>query len=71
MEISDSPQVGATQASIYVYVPEVDAAYQRALQAGDSSIAEPEDEPYSERSAGVKDSFGNIWWISTFKHSVD
>src|SRR5258705_5452981 len=49
----------------------VDAAYQRALQAGGSSIAEPEDKPYSERSAGVKDSFGNIWWISTFKNSVD
>ena len=47
------------------------AAYQRALQAGGSSIAEPEDKPYSERSAGVKDSFGNILWISTFKNSVD
>ena len=71
MEISDSPQAEATLASIYVYVPDVNAAYQRALQAGGSSIAEPEDKPYSERSAGVKDSFGNIWWISTFKNSVD
>lgn len=55
----------ATQASVYVYVPDVDVAYQRALEAGAASLAEPEDKPYHERGAGVKDSFGNTWWIAT------
>jgi hypothetical protein len=39
----------------------------RALECGATSLAEPEDKPYDERSAGVRDTFGNTWWISTFK----
>ena len=57
----------ATVASIYVYVPDVDAAYGRALEKGARSMAAPEEKPYEERAAGVRDSFGNTWWISTFK----
>ena len=52
--------------SIYVYVPDVDAAYARALQAGAKSLAAPEDKPYQERQAGLTDGFGNTWWISTY-----
>jgi len=55
----------ATPASVYVYVPDVDAAYQRALHLGAISLAEPADKPYLDRNAGVKDSFGNTWWIGT------
>jgi PhnB protein len=55
-----------TYSSVYVYVDDVDATYQRALQAGAISVAEPADKPYQERNAGVKDTFGNIWWIATY-----
>jgi len=58
----------ATQASIYVYVEDVDDAYRRAIEFGATSLEAPEDKPYQERSAGVKDSFGNTWWIATYKH---
>ncbi|HKT40246.1 MAG TPA: VOC family protein [Ktedonobacterales bacterium] len=54
-----------TRGSVYVYVPDVDAAYQRALHLGATSLAEPADKPYLDRNAGVKDSFGNTWWIGT------
>jgi PhnB protein len=47
----------------YLYVPDVDAAYGRALQAGGTSIAEPKDQPYGERSGAVKDPFGNQWYM--------
>jgi PhnB protein len=66
MEVSDPPHPGGKPASIYVYIDDVDAAYQRALAAGATSVAAPEDKPYQERAAGVKDSFGNTWWIATF-----
>ena len=66
MELSDPPHPGGKPASIYVYVDDVDAAYNRALAAGATSIAAPEDKPYQERSAGVKDSFGNIWYLATY-----
>ena len=49
----------------YLYVPDCDAVYQRALQAGATSIAEPVDHPYGDRSGGVKDVFGNQWYIAT------
>lgn len=59
--------VDATRASVYVYVEDVDAAYKKALECGATAIKEPEDKPYDERAAGVKDSFGNTWWISTYR----
>jgi PhnB protein len=67
LELMPEPPATATRASIYVYVPNVDDAYQRALEKGATSVQAPQDKPYSERQAGVKDSFGNIWWMSTYK----
>src|SRR5215469_17944878 len=57
LELGELP-AEATHSSVYVYVPDVDAAYQRALQAGATSLAEPEDKPYLDRGAGVRDSSG-------------
>lgn len=56
----------ATRASIYVYLEDVAAAYPRALLAAGTSLGEAENEPYPERAAGVKDTFGNSGWISTY-----
>lgn len=52
--------------SIYVYVPDVDATYELALENGAVSIATPEEKPYGERQAGFRDATGNTWWIATF-----
>jgi uncharacterized glyoxalase superfamily protein PhnB len=49
----------------YVYVPDCDAVYGRALAAGATSISEPTDHPYGDRSGGVQDAFGNQWYIAT------
>jgi PhnB protein len=66
LEASDSPVAGATVSSIYVYVPDVDQAFEKALEAGATSVGEPENKPYQERGAGVRDLFGNTWWIATY-----
>ena len=55
-----------TVASVYLYVPDVDVVYSRAIQAGATTISAPEDKPYDERQCGITDSFGNTWWISTY-----
>ncbi len=60
------PEGVGTRASIYVYVEDADAAYARALGNGATSISPPEDKPYGERAGGVRDSFGNVWYISTY-----
>ncbi len=57
------PVLGA----FHVYVRDCDAAYQRALQAGRTSLDEPRDQEYGERSASVVDSAGNYWYIATYK----
>jgi PhnB protein len=49
----------------YLYVPDCDALYHRALAAGATSISELQDHPYGDRSGGVKDAFGNQWYIAT------
>ena len=67
LEVGDPPHPGGTPASIYVYVEDVDAAYKRALEAGANAVGAPSDKPYQERSAGIKDSYGNIWYIATYK----
>ncbi len=51
--------------TLHLYVENTDALYERALRAGATSIAPPEDKPYGDRSAGVQDAFGNRWFIAT------
>jgi PhnB protein len=53
-----------TASVFYLYLSDVDAAYKRALQAGATSVSEPADQPYGDRNAGVKDPFGNTWYIA-------
>ena len=55
---------------LYLYVPDSDASYQRALQAGCTSLQEPKDEFYGDRTSGVKDPFGNLWWFGTHQEDV-
>lgn len=60
----------AMPASIYLYVPDCDALYARALQAGGTTRREPTNEFYGDRCAGVADPVGNIWWIATHIEDV-
>ncbi len=56
--------------SLYVYVPNTDETFKRAIDAGATSIMEPADQFYGDRSAGVSDPFGNFWWIGTHIEDV-
>ncbi len=54
-----------TLSGIHLYVDDCDTTYKRALQVGTTSVKEPGNQPYGDRSAGVKDRFGNHWSIAT------
>jgi uncharacterized glyoxalase superfamily protein PhnB len=56
--------------SIYLYVPNIDATYRQAVEAGAISLMEPADQFYGDRSAGVRDPFGNHWFIATHIEDV-
>jgi len=68
--ISDaSEHAKATTTMLYLYVGDVDATYQKALKAGGTSVMEPADQFYGDRSGCVKDPCGNQWWLG--KHIED
>ena len=60
----------ATPSTLYLYVPNVDATYQRAVKAGGKPIMEPTDMFYGDRSGGVKDPSDNSWFLATHKEDV-
>jgi PhnB protein len=53
--------------AFHVYVPDIDATYRRALAGGAESRQDPADQHWGERTAHVKDPWGNYWYIATFK----
>ena len=55
----------ALSSALYLWVPDVDATYARALDAGATSQSAPEDKPYGHRNAGVVDKNGITWWIAS------
>jgi PhnB protein len=57
-------------AFLYVYVEDIDAIYERAIQLGAESLEGPTEMPYGDRRAMVKDAWGNLWQIATHKDAV-
>jgi uncharacterized glyoxalase superfamily protein PhnB len=53
------------RANVYVYVPDVDATYRRALNAGATSVQEPIQKEDDDKRGGVLDPGGTTWWIAT------
>jgi uncharacterized glyoxalase superfamily protein PhnB len=53
------------RATLHLYVPDADATYKRALDAGAVSIQEPHNTDYGDRSSGIQDPAGNRWFIAT------
>ena len=50
---------------VHVYVPDVDATYQRARAAGAESVQAPVKKDDADKRGGVKDAGGTTWWIAT------
>jgi PhnB protein len=66
IEMGDSRgEIQPMPAALHLYVPDVDSVYRIALEAGATSIREPQDMFYGDREASVQDPFGNHWYIAT------
>lgn len=50
---------------VHVYVPDVDATYRSALDAGATSVQVPVRKGDEDRRGGVRDAGGTTWWIAT------
>ncbi len=56
-----------TSSFLYVYVPDVDAAFDRALSKGGTILEMPQEMPYGDRRAMIEDPWGNRWQIATHR----
>ena len=57
-------------AMLHVYVEDCDATFQRAIEVGATALREPADQFYGDRSAQVRDRFGNHWSLATHIEDV-
>jgi uncharacterized glyoxalase superfamily protein PhnB len=64
-----SPQ-GSTPVVLHLYVPDVDAAFARAVSAGAKVVMPLMDAFWGDRYGQVGDPFGHIWSIATHKKDV-
>src|SRR5689334_1683284 len=57
--------VGGTPVSLHLYVNDVDAVVERAVQSGATILRPPKDEFFGDRTATISDPFGHRWQIAT------
>jgi PhnB protein len=56
---------GGATGGLVVYVPDVDAAIERAAQAGAKVVQPPENQFWGDRMGTVEDPFGHKWMFGT------
>ena len=66
-----SPEsLGGSPISILLYVEDVDVVFSEALDAGAKVQRPVADQFYGDRTGGVTDPFGHVWYIATHKEDV-
>ena len=63
-------ELGGTSVSIMTYVEDTDAVYKQAIDAGATSLMEPDDMFWGDRLSSVQDPFGHSWTIATHIEDV-
>ncbi|MEU4366490.1 VOC family protein [Micromonospora chersina] len=64
------PDWPAMPSLLRVFVPDADAATERAVAAGARVVTAPATHAFGQRGGRVRDRFGNIWWISAVVEDV-
>ena len=57
--------LGGTPVMLHLYVPDTDAQYARAIEAGATAVMEPTDAFWGDRYAQIDDPFGHRWSLAT------
>src|SRR5438270_14005625 len=64
------PESGFKPMALHIYLDDVEGAYARALAAGATSTLPITDQAYGDREGGVKDRWGNAWYLATHQEDV-
>lgn len=71
MDIRGPRSIGGSPVTVSVYVEDVDAVFAKAIEAGATSLRDPEDQFYGDRSGQFLDPFGHRWSVATHVEDVD
>ncbi len=61
---------GSSPISLYLYVPDVDASFERAVGAGAVATMPVADMFWGDRCGNLKDPFGYTWMLATHKQDL-
>jgi len=62
--------LGGTTGGLFLYLPDVDAAFRRAVEAGCKVLMPVTDMFWGDRFGKLEDPFGNQWSLATHKEDV-
>jgi PhnB protein len=62
--------IGGTPVTISIYVDDVDAVFERAVNEGATALRAVEDRFYGDRSGQLEDPFGHKWSVATHVEDV-
>jgi len=62
--------LGGSSVSILLYLPDVDAAFERAVHAGGRALRPVKNQFYGDRSGTLEDPFGHLWTVATHVEDV-
>jgi PhnB protein len=62
--------LGGAGVGMLIYLPDVDAAFAKAIGAGGKVLRPVKDQFYGDRSGSLEDPFGHNWTIATHKEDV-
>lgn len=66
-----SPQsLGGSSVGLHVYVEDVDALFDRAVDAGAKTVRPVQDQFYGDRTGTLEDPFGHVWFLATHKEDL-
>ena len=68
--VSSPENLGGTTIAIHLYVEDVDAIFEQAIDAGALDLKSVEDQFYGDRTGTLQDPFGHIWFIATHKEEL-
>jgi PhnB protein len=70
MKAQSPESIGGSPVSMYVYVKDVDATFNKAVSEGAMVLMPVKDQFYGDRSGYLRDPFGHLWSIATHKKDL-
>jgi PhnB protein len=70
MDARSPKSLGGSPVGLYLYVEDVDATFNQAVALGATVQKPVADQFYGDRSGGIVDPFGHVWYIATHTEDV-